>query len=60
MFGFIKKISIGLLSICTTPRLVESLASNCEASIKRVSLNNRPCQARLALIQKNSNETLYF
>ena len=38
--GFIKKTLIGLLSACTTARLIESLASNSEGRIKCVSLNN--------------------
>ena len=56
MFGFIKKKFVGLLSVRITARLVESLASNSEGRIKRVFRNNRPCQVRPTLIDKNSNE----
>ena len=47
MFGFIKKMFIGLLSTCTTAKLGESLAFNSEKRIKSLSLNNRPYQAIL-------------
>ena len=38
MFGFTKKMFIGLLSACTTERFGETLASNSEGGIKCVSL----------------------
>ena len=51
---------IGLLSTVTTTILSESLASNSKEYIKYVSLNNRPCQARLTFVNINSNEPLYY
>ena len=60
MFGFIKKIFIGLLSICTTTRLRESLNSNSERRVKYVSLNKRPCEAGPTLVDTNSYETLFY
>ena len=50
----------GVLSIFTIGRFGEPLASNSERSIKGVSLNNRPCQARPTLVITNSNETLFY
>ena len=46
MFGFAKKMFIGLLSPCKSTRLGVSLVSNLEGCIKCVSLKNRPCQAK--------------
>ena len=60
MFGFIKKMFIGFLSVCTIVSFSEPLASSFEKSIKCVSLNNRPCQARPTLVDINSNETLFY
>ena len=60
MFGFIKKMFIGLLSTCTTVRLAESLAPNSEVYIKCVSLNNQPCQGRATLVNINSDRTLFI
>ena len=60
MFGFNKKISIGFLRIHTIGNLSESLLSNSEESIKCVSLNNQPCQARPTLVNVNSNKPLYY
>ena len=59
MFGFDRKISIGFLRIHTIGNLSESLLSNSEESIKCVSLNNQPCQARPTLVNVNSNKPLY-
>ena len=42
MLGFIKKIFIRLLSICTIRNFGESLAFNSKGPIKCVSLNNQP------------------
>ena len=53
-----QKMFIGLLSACTIGSFGEILASYSKESIKWVSLNNRPCQARPTLIDINSNETL--
>ena len=36
------------------------LAYNYEGDLKFVYLNNRPYQARSTLINKNSNESLYY
>ena len=60
MFGFDKKISIGFLRIHTIGNISESLLSNSEESIKCVSLNNQPCQARPTLVNVNSNKSLYY
>ena len=60
MFGFDKEISIGFLRIHTIGNLSESLLSNSEESIKCVSLNNQPCQARPTLVNVNSNKPLYY
>ena len=56
MFEFMKKMFIGLLSPLTTRSFNESLASISETCIKSLPLNNRPCQARPALSDINSNE----
>ena len=50
MFGFIKKMFIGLLSAVTKTSLSESLASTSERRIKCISLNNLPCQIRPNLL----------
>ena len=50
---------IGLLNTLTTS-FHESLASVSKGSIKCVSLNNRPCQARPTLVDINSNETPFY
>ena len=50
MFGFMKKIFIGLLTFGG------SWACN---SIKYVFLDNQPCQARPTLVDINSNESVY-
>ena len=47
-------MSTGLLSFA------QSLAFNSEGGVKWVSRNNRPCQARPTLANKNSNEPLYY
>ena len=51
MFGFMKKIFIGLLTVGG------SWAWN---SIKYVFLDNQPCQARPALADINSIESVYY
>ena len=51
MFGFMKKIFIGLLTVGG------SWACN---SIKYVFLDNQPCQARPTLVDINSNESVYY
>ena len=56
MFGFIIKMFIGLLNVFTAVIFVRSLASNSKGPIKRVSLSNRPCQARPTITDINSNE----
>ena len=51
---------IGLLSAFTTRSFGGSLVSNFKRYIKGVSLNNRPCQARPTIVDRNSNETLFL
>ena len=46
MFGFIKKMFIGLLSAWTTGEFGESLVFDSKRPIKCVSLNNQPCKTR--------------
>ena len=46
---------VGLLSALLTLNFGELLASNFEGRINCVSLNNRPCPARLTLVDINSN-----
>ena len=60
MFGFIKKIFIGLLNTRIIGQFGESLDSYYKGPIKCVSLNNQPCQTRPKLIDINSNETLLY
>ena len=59
MYGFIKRVFIGLLSVCILIRFGRPLASNYKQPIKCVSLTNRPCQTRSTLFNVNSNETLF-
>ena len=59
MFGFIRKTFIGSLSASTKGSFSESLMSNFKGPIKCVSLNIRPCRARLTFVDINSNETLF-
>ena len=53
-------MAIGLLSVSTIGSFGKSLASNSKERLKCLSLNNRPCQARLALGNINSGETSFF
>ena len=46
MFGFIKKMFIGLLSAWTTGEFGESLVFDSKRPIKCVFLNNQPCKTR--------------
>ena len=57
-FGFIKRLLIRLLSVCTIWNFCESLYCNCKGPTKCVSLNNHPCQARTTLVNINLDETL--
>ena len=58
MFEFVKKI-LGGGSLSTGSIIFgESLVSDSKEHIKRVSLNNQPCQAMPTLIHINFNETL--
>ena len=57
MFGFIKKIFIGLLR---TWFINSNCAANSEGSMERVFLNNRPCQATAILVKINSIEPLCY
>ena len=50
MFGFIKKMFVGLLSVCTIVSFGESLASSSKGSIKFLTLYNQPCKARQHLL----------
>ena len=59
MFGFIEKISIGLLSICITGSFSGSLVSNSKGLAKCVLINHWPCQARPILVNINLNQILY-
>ena len=58
MFGLIKKMLIGLS--VRIGSFGESLVSNWKGSIKCVSLNNHPYQARPTIIYINSDETLFY
>ena len=49
-----------LLNTCKNGSFDESLSSNSIVFIKYVSLNKRPCQARLALVNLNSNKPFYY
>ena len=60
MFGFIKKMFIGLLKVCTAVIFDRLLVSNYEGRIKFVSLNSGLCQTRPALGNINSTKTLYY
>ena len=60
MFGYVKEIFTGLLSICTIVSFSRSLPSNYKEPIKCVSLNNRPYQNRGTLVDINLNETLFY
>ena len=60
MFGSMKIVFIGLLSVCTIKRFSRSLPSNYKETIKCVSLNNQPCQVRPTLVDIKSNENLFY
>ena len=60
MFGFIKKMFVGLLSVCAIVSFGKSLASIYKGPIKCVPLNNQPCQARPTIVNKNYDETLFY
>ena len=60
MFVVIENIFIWLLKVCTVKSFGELLASNFEGSIKCVSLNNRPCQARPTNVNSSFNITLFY
>ena len=59
LLGFIKKFSLGLLSVCKIWSFHESLVSNSKKKKKCVSLNNHRCQDRPTLGNINSNEILF-
>ena len=59
MFGFNKKMLIGLLIACTKESFGELLACNSDGRIKCISLNNPPCQARTTLPYL-ANKPLYY
>ena len=58
MFRFIKKIFIGLLSVCTQVSFRGSLTP--KEPKKCLTLNSRPCQARPTLVNIDSDETLFI
>ena len=58
MFGFIKKIFIGLFNAWTIASFGKLLAYKSKGPIKCASLNNQPCQAGPTLVNINSDETL--
>ena len=60
MFGFIKEMYIGLLSVSAIQIFGESLASNSKRPRKCVNLNNQPCQARATLTNVNSDKTRFI
>ena len=60
MFGFTKTMFIGLLSVNTIGNVYESLVSYWKGSIKCLTLNNRPYQARPTILNINSNETHFY
>ena len=60
MFGFIKRRSLELLSVCAIGSFGESLVSNSKGLIKCVSLSKHPCLARPTLVNINPYETLFF
>ena len=49
-----------LFNTCKNGSFDQSLSSNSIVFIKYVSLNKRPCQARPALVNLNSNKTFYY
>ena len=51
---------IELLSTCTVGSIDASLDSNSKESIKCVSLNNEPCQARPTPVNINSNQVFFY
>ena len=56
MFGFIKTIFIGLLSVCAIASFGESIVSN----LKRVSLENQASKARPTIVNKISDKTIFY
>ena len=59
MFGFFKSFFVRLLSLCTTGRFCESLASTSKGRLKCVSLNNQPCETRPKPVNISSDQTLH-
>ena len=57
---FILPESNGSSRACTIADFDGSLVSNSKGHIKCKSLNNRPYQARLALVNINSNKPFYY
>ena len=54
------KFLIWLLSACTIESFGEPLFFNSDRRLKCISLNNRQCQTRPAIVDMNSNETLFY
>ena len=55
-----QKKFIELLNVSTIERFFESLVFNPKGLIKYVSLDNRLCQARPALVNTKFDETIYY
>ena len=60
MSGFIQKVFIGLLRVCTGETFGGLLASTTKGPIKHVSLNNRLWQTRPTLVNINFHQLLYY
>ena len=60
MVGFIKKMFIGLLSVCRVVSFTGPLASNFKEPLKCVTFNNQQCQARPTVVDINFNEILFY
>ena len=60
MLGFIKKIFVGLLSVCVIERFGPLLAFNYIERIKCVPLNYQLCQIWPTLVNISSDDTLFY
>ena len=60
VFGFIKKIFVGLLSVCVIERFGPLLAFNYTERIKCVSLIYQLCQIWPTLVNISSDDTLFY
>ena len=57
MFGFIKKLFFGLLSVCAVGSFDVLLATNYKEPIKYIHSNNQSCQTRPTIV---NDETLFY